>query len=93
MRKWSFVTNHALVLAAIAGNPDDTTRTIGDVVGITERAAHKIIADLEKEGYISKSKCGRRNRYTVKADVSLNEVLGTGATAQELLAMLGLKAG
>ena len=91
MRKWSFVTNHGLVLAAIAGNPDSTARAIGDMVGITERATHKIITDLEDEGYITKSKSGRRNAYAVHVDVSLNEILGEKATAKELLAMLGLK--
>lgn len=91
MRKWSFVTNHGLVLAAIANSPDSTARAIGDMVGITERATHKIITDLEHEGYITKSKSGRRNQYTINADVSLNEVFGENAKAKELLTMLGSK--
>ena len=89
MRKWSFVTNHGLVLAAIAGNPDSTARAIGDMVGITERATHKIITDLEDEGYITKSKSGRRNAYSIHADIPLGEIFGEKADAKELLSMLG----
>jgi len=90
MRKWSFVTNHGLVLAAIANSSDSTARAIGDMVGITERATHKIITDLEDEGYITRSKTGRRNAYSIHTNVSLNEVFGQKATAKELLAILGL---
>ena len=88
MRKWSFVTNHGLVLAAIASSPDSTARAIGDMVGITERATHKIITDLEDEGYITKTKSGRRNAYSVHVNIPLGEVFGENAKAKELLAML-----
>ena len=88
MRKWSFVTNHGLVLAAIASSPDSTARAIGDMVGITERATHRIIADLEDEGYITRSKSGRRNAYSIHEDIPLGEVFGENAKAKELLAML-----
>ena len=90
MRKWSFITNHGLVLTAIAGNTDSTARAIGDMVGITERAIHKIITDLEDEGYITRSKSGRRNTYSIHVDVPLGEIFGEDARAKELLAMLGL---
>ena len=88
MRKWSFVTNHGLVLAAVANSPDSTARAIGDMVGITERATHKIITDLEDEGYITKSKSGRRNAYSIHADIPLGEIFGEKADAKELLSML-----
>ena len=90
MRKWSFVTNHGLVLAAIANSPDSTARAIGDMVGITERATHKIITDLEDEGYITRSKSGRRNAYSIHADVPLGEIFGEGVKTKEFLGILGL---
>ncbi|MFC1998891.1 helix-turn-helix transcriptional regulator [Chloroflexota bacterium] len=93
MRRWSFITNHGLVLATIAGNPDSTARAIGDTVGITERAVHRIIADLEDAGYITKGKSGRRNAYSIHADIPLNEIFGQKAATRDLLKMLGLKAG
>ncbi len=88
MRRWSFITNHGLVLAAIAGNPDGTARVIGDMVGITERATHRIIADLEDAGYITKGKSGRRNAYSIHVDIPLNEIFGAKATSRELLRIL-----
>ena len=91
MNKWSFITNHGLVLAAVARHPSKTTRQIGDAVGITERATHKIINDLEAAGYVTKLKMGRRNEYLVHPEVPLKEGANGGTAARELLAMLGWK--
>jgi len=90
MADWSFFTNHGLVLATIAKQPKSTAREIGDAVGITERTAHKIINDLEKEGYITKIKAGRKNRYRIHSDVPLVDEASDVAVG-ELLAMLGWK--
>ncbi len=91
MPKWSFVTNHALVLGVIARHPNRIARDIGDAVGITERATHKIINDLEDAGYITKIKAGRRNEYVIHPDVPLKEKVSGDAAARELLTMLGWK--
>jgi len=91
MPEWSFITNHALVLAVIARHPRRTARDIGDAVGITERATHKIINDLEEAGYITKVKAGRRNEYLIHPDVPLKERIRGDAAARELLMMLGWK--
>ena len=86
MGEWTFITNHGLVLACIAKYPEKTAREVGDDVGITERTAHKIIMDLEKDGYITKSKVGRQNTYRIHPNVPIK----TGAAAVgELLMMLG----
>jgi DNA-binding transcriptional ArsR family regulator len=65
MGEWKFLTNHALVLALLAKHPEITARELSMAIGITERAVRKIIADLEREGYISKEKEGRRARYHI----------------------------
>jgi predicted ArsR family transcriptional regulator len=62
---WFFLTNHANVLLSVAQDPEARTRDIAERVGITERAAQRILGDLIAEGYVSKIKVGRRNRYTV----------------------------
>ena len=62
---WVFLTNHAHVLLCVARDPDTRARDIADRVGITERAAQRILSDLLAAGYLSKTKLGRRNRYTV----------------------------
>lgn len=64
-RAWTFLTNHAHVLLAIARTPDLRLRDIAELVGITERTAMQIIGDLEADGYISREREGRRNRYRV----------------------------
>jgi DNA-binding Lrp family transcriptional regulator len=87
---WSFITNHGLVLSSIAKHPRSTAREIGDMVGVTERTAHKIIQDLEQAGYISKTKVGRKNKYTIHPDMPLSEE-ATDAAVGELLVMLGWK--
>ena len=88
MSELTFITNHGLVLTSIAKDREKTAREIGDAVGITERTAHKIIMDLEREGYITKIKVGRHNTYRIHADVPIK----TGdASVGELLMMLGWK--
>lgn len=88
MSDWSFLTNHSLVFAEVAKNPHSTARDIGDAVGITERATHKIINDLEATGYITKIKVGRRNKYLIHHKV---EMTGGNVPVRELLVMLGWK--
>ena len=90
MADWSFITNHGLVLASIAKHPRSTAREIGDKVGVTERTAHKIIIDLETAGYITKTRVGRRNKYTIHSDMPLSEESSEAAVG-ELLVMLGWK--
>jgi predicted transcriptional regulator len=64
-KPWRFVTNHTQVLLTIARNPDIRTRDISEQVGITERAAQRIVADLIEAGFIDSVRVGRRNHYTV----------------------------
>ena len=90
MPEWTFVTNHGLVLASIAKHPQKTAREIGDDVGITERTAHKIIMDLDKEGYITKTKVGRHNAYRIHPDMPIKDEMSDAAVG-ELLVMLGWK--
>jgi DNA-binding Lrp family transcriptional regulator len=68
---WRFFTNHAHVLACLVGDPDARLRDIADRVGVTERAAHDFVRDLERGGYIRVRRVGRRNQY---------EVCGLGAS-------------
>ena len=65
-RSWTFVTNHAAVLLCLASDHEIRTRDIADRVGITERAAQRIVADLVAEGYVTRRRVGRRNVYEVE---------------------------
>ena len=64
-RSWTFLTNHAHVLLAIAEDHDVRLRDIADRVGVTERAVQGILTDLEEGGYIVRERVGRRNHYRV----------------------------
>jgi hypothetical protein len=85
---WSFLTNHAGVLLCIAQDPGIRLREIGETVGITERAAHRIVGDLADAGYISRERNGRRNRYTIQSQLPLPDPLARGQRVGDLLAVL-----
>jgi hypothetical protein len=66
---FSFLTNHGLVLLCIAEDPRVRMRDVARIVDITERAAQRIVADLVGAGYVSRTREGRRNSYTVRTDL------------------------
>ena len=85
---WSFLTNHARVLMCIADDPRIRLREIGAAVGITERAAHRIVSDLAAAGYVSRERDGRRNRYTVHSHLSLPDAIVRDQSVGDLLTVL-----
>ena len=89
MSKWTFVTNHAVVLTYLANQPSITARQVALEIGITERAVRTIIAELECEGYIVKTKEGRRVRYSVEARLPLRHSTQVGKPVGKLLKLLG----
>jgi predicted transcriptional regulator of viral defense system len=64
-RPWRFLTNHAHVLLAIAADPDARVEDIAEQVGITTRQALTILRDLEEDGYLQRTRTGRRTHYTL----------------------------
>ena len=85
---WSFLTNHAQVLMCLAEDPDIRLREVGAAVGITERAAHRIVGDLIAADYVSRERNGRRNRYTVRHHLPLPDPLARGRKVGDLLEIL-----
>lgn len=79
------LTNHAHVLLCVARDPSMRLREIGDCVGVTERAAHRIVGDLEREGYLSRKRVGRRNLYEMRADLPLRHELEAHVTVAQLV--------
>jgi DNA-binding MarR family transcriptional regulator len=86
---WSFLTNHAQVLVCIAQDPGIRLREIGETIGITERAAHRIVSDLAAAGYVARERHGRRNRYTIETDLPVPDPLARTRKIGELLDVLG----
>jgi hypothetical protein len=85
---WTFLTNHAQVLVCIAHDPGVRLRDIGERVGITERAAHRIVAELAAAGYITRQRNGRRNHYTINADFPLPDPIAREQNLGQLLEIL-----
>ena len=85
---WTFVTNHTQVLLCIAREPDIRLRDIADAVGITERAAHRIVSELVDEGYVVRERQGRRNRYQVRTKLPLPHPLAEEHEVGDLLEVL-----
>ena len=86
--QWTFLTNHAQVLACVAGEPDMRLREIGATIGVTERAAHRIVGELVDAGYLSREREGRRNRYTVNSHLPLPDPLARSQRVGDLLEIL-----
>jgi DNA-binding Lrp family transcriptional regulator len=86
---WSFLTNHAKALLCIAEDPGIRLREIGDRVGVTERAAHRIVGELVQAGYVSRTRNGRRNQYTVHRELPLPDKVARRQRLGDLLAVLG----
>jgi DNA-binding MarR family transcriptional regulator len=70
-KPWRFLSNHTQVLLAIAHDPEARMRDVADTVGITERAAQRIVADLVETGYLARERVGRRNRYRINREVKM----------------------
>jgi DNA-binding transcriptional ArsR family regulator len=89
MSDWSFLTNHARVLLCIARDPGVRLRDIAATLGITERTAFGVVADLTEAGYVIKERDGRRNRYEVQHHLPLAEPTSEERTIGEVLELLG----
>jgi DNA-binding IclR family transcriptional regulator len=85
---WTFLTNHARVLVAIAENHSTRIRDIATRCRLTERAVQKIITDLEAGGYLTRTRDGRSNTYRIQPNTSLRHPADGGLPVAELLALL-----
>jgi len=84
-RTWTFLTNHAHVLICIAQKPSSRVRDLSALVGITERAVHRIISELKEAGYLQYDREGRRNRYTVRGDLAMRHPVEGHCLVPDLL--------
>lgn len=85
---WTFFTNHAHVLFVISKDSDIRMRDVADQVGITERAAQRIVAELEQAGYLTHERVGRRNRYKTNLSAPLRHRLEEHVTIGALMQVL-----
>ena len=88
MAGWDFITNHGGVLLAVYRQPRITAREISQQLGITERAVLRIVADLDEAGYITRTRQGRTNTYTVNQDRPLHGPILKDIAVGDLLSIL-----
>lgn len=81
----ALLTNHAHVLLCVAAHPDLRLREIAERVGVTERAVHRIVSDLECDGYLSRRRIGRRNIYELRRETRLRHPLESRATVADVI--------
>jgi hypothetical protein len=87
-RTWTFLTNHAHVLLCIATDPAARLRDIAAAVGITERAAQRIVTELVDDGYLERSRVGRRNTYRINPGRPLRAPFDDDRRVEDLIAAL-----
>lgn len=90
-KKWAFITNHAAILTLLDQKEQLTAREIGAKLDITIRTVYRIIKDLEAEGYLSKYKEGRENRYAINASLPLRRNNQREVQLQDLLEAISNK--
>ncbi|TPG32531.1 helix-turn-helix transcriptional regulator [Mycolicibacterium hodleri] len=88
MGEWTFLTNHAHTLLCIARDPGIRLRDVAERVGVTERAAQRIVSDLVEAGYLDRLREGRRNYYRIREDRPLRHPVERGHHVGEILAVL-----
>jgi hypothetical protein len=89
MERWTFLTNHAHVLLCIAADPGIRLREVAEAVGITERAAQRIVADLVADGYLTRTRIGRRNAYELHPELPLRHPVEKANDVGTLVRLLG----
>lgn len=87
-RSWTFLSNHAHVLVCLAQDPEQRIRDIASRVGITERATSNIVRDLETNGYLTKRREGRSNRYTLDIKRPLRHPIEKHRNIGDLLGLI-----
>jgi DNA-binding MarR family transcriptional regulator len=85
---WTLLTGHGRVLVEITRNPGARIRDIAAVVDLTERTVQAIVADLETAGYLTRTRTGRRTRYTVNHDSLFRHSAQEGLRIGPFLALL-----
>lgn len=93
MAEWTFLTNHAHALVCIARDPGLRLRDVAERVGVTERAAQRIVSELVDAGYLERLREGRRNSYRVRSDRPMRHPVERGHHIGEILEVLDDHAG
>lgn len=85
---WTLLTTHGLVLVEIAGNPQETMRSLAEKLGVSERTVQSVIRDLVADGYVTRERIGRNNAYRINRAQRMRHPNAQGHTIAALLRAL-----
>jgi DNA-binding IclR family transcriptional regulator len=85
---WTFITNHAQVLLALAQRRDARVKEIAATAEITERYAYQILRDLQRAGYVERRRVGRCNLYRLNPNLPLGDPVVKDLRLWELLRLI-----
>jgi hypothetical protein len=88
LRSWTFITNHAQVLLAVARDPAATVAQLAAAAEITERSAYRILADLQRAGYVQRRRVGRHNAYEINPSLPLRDPTIENECVRDLLSLV-----
>lgn len=86
--QWTFISNHGHLLLALAQDPEARLRDLASRVGITERAVHRILAEMEMAGVIRREKVGRRNTYSIDRRIKLRHPIEQHRSVGDLVDLI-----
>src|SRR6266536_1676185 len=87
-RSWTFITNHAQVLLTVARHPEATVAEVARTARITERSAYRMLADLQRAGYVRRRKVGRHNSYEINPNLPLRDPTVENGLVSDLLRLV-----
>ena len=85
---WTFLTNHSHVLRCLVQDSEARMRDVAEQVGITERAVQRIVSELEAAGYVTRTREGRRNSYSVNGALPLRHRVEGHQTLNALIKLI-----
>jgi predicted DNA-binding transcriptional regulator YafY len=90
-KEWNFITSHGLILLYISQHPQCTTREMASTINATERTVHRVLVDLEREGYMTRRRTGKGNIYQINRERGLRHELTRDSAVGDLLGLLSPK--
>ena len=87
-RCWTFLTNHAQVLLAVARDPEATVAEVARAAQMTERSAYRMLADLQQAGYVRRRIVGRHKSYEIDPNLPLRDPILDNELVGELIALV-----
>jgi DNA-binding MarR family transcriptional regulator len=88
-RPWTFLTSHAVALVEVNRTPNATVRELAERINLTERQVHRVLDDLIAAGYVSRTRVGRRNHYSIDPSAPMRHAAMAQHDVGELIALFG----